>query len=481
VLETKTGYELFVGGEWRPSASGETFDVTNPATGEFVATIPNGNAEDTRIAVEAACAVQPTWGKTIAGERAGILSRAASIMRERSDSLARILTLEQGKPLKESRGEIEYSAALLDRFAEEARRIFGETLPSASPDNRIFLIKRPVGVTAAITPWNFPVSMVALKVGAALSAGCTMVLKPSELSPLSALELAAIFEESGLPKGVLSVIAGEDPAGISSVFMQDTRVRKLSFTGSTEVGKTLMREAAGTVKRLSLELGGHAPFIVFEDADIDAAVEGAVASKMRNAGQTCVSANRVFVQRSIQDEFSRRLIERLSSLRVGDGLDESVDVGPLIEPSALAKVECHVADAVEKGASLALGGNRIEGTGSFHEPTVLLEADESMLISHEETFGPVVAIFGFDTEQEVVRRANDSHYGLAAYYFTRDSGRVWRLAEELECGILGANNGSPSTDQTPSGGLKESGFGREGGHHGVEEYLDLKCVTLGGV
>ena len=481
MLETKTGYELFIGGEWRPSASEKTFDVTNPATGRILASVPNGNREDTRMAVEAACAVQPAWGKTSAEERSTVLARSANLMRERVETLARILTLEQGKPLTESRNEVDYSAALLDRFAEEARRISGETLWSGSTDKRIFIIKRPVGVTAAITPWNFPVSMIALKVGAALAAGCTMILKPSELAPLSALGLAAIFEESGLPKGVLSVVTGDDPAEISAAFMEDSRVRKLSFTGSTEVGKMLMREAAGTVKRLSLELGGHAPFIVFEDADIEAAVDGAIAAKMRNAGQTCVAANRIFVQRGIEEEFTQRLVEQLRAMKVGNGLDENVEVGPLIEPTALAKVERHVEDAIERSATVALGGHRSEGPGNFYEPTVLLGADDSMLLAREETFGPVAAMFGFETEREVVERANSSGYGLAAYYFTRDSGRIWRLAEELECGILGANDGSPSTDQTPSGGLKESGFGREGGRYGVEEYLDLKCVSLGGI
>lgn len=481
MLKTKTGYELFVGGEWRPSSSRKTFDVTNPATGETVAVVPDGNREDARMAVEAACAVQPAWGKTSAEERSTILTRSASLMRERVESLGRVLTLEEGKPLTESRGEVYYSASLLDRFAEEARRISGETLWSGSTDKRIFIIKRPIGVTAAITPWNFPISMIALKVGAALAAGCTMVVKPSELAPLSALELAAIFEEAGLPKGALSVMTGDNPADISAAFMEDPRVRKLSFTGSTEVGKTLMREAAGTVKQLSLELGGHAPFIVFEDADIEAAVDGAVASKMRNAGQTCVAANRIFVQRSVEEEFARRLIERLRTMKVGNGLEEGAEVGPLIEPAALSKVERHVEDATERGAVVALGGKRIEGTGNFYEPTALLGADDSMLLAREETFGPVAAIFGFDTEEEVIERANSLDYGLAAYYFTRDSGRIWRLAEELECGILGANDGMPSTDQTPSGGLKESGFGREGGRYGVEEYLDLKCVSLGGV
>jgi len=475
------GYGLFVGGEWRDAVSGGTFGVTNPATGETVATLPDGRAADMRGAIEAAARVQREWSRTTAGERAGVLSEAARLIRGRVGHLARVMTLEQGKPLAQSEGEVMYAASCLDRFAEEARRVRGETMPADSPDKRIFIFKRPVGISAAVTPWNFPASSVVLKVGAAFAAGCTMVVKPSELAPLSALELAKAFEEAGLPKGVLSVVTGMDPADLSSAIMEDRRVRKLSFTGSTEVGKILMREAAGTVKRLSLELGGHAPFIVFEDADLEEAVEDAISSKMRNAGQTCISANRIFVQREIEEEFSRRLVERMKGMKVGDGLRGGVEVGPLIEPAAVEKVERHVEDARYRGATVALGGGRIGGRGNFYEPTVLRGADDSMLLAHEETFGPVAAVLPFDTEEEVVARANATNYGLAAYYFTRDVGRVWRLAEELEYGILGANDGLPATDQTPSGGLKESGFGREGGRYGVEEYFDVKCLSLGRV
>ena len=478
---SEMGYGLFVGGEWRDAVSGGTFGVTNPATGETVATLPDGRAADMRGAIEAATRVQREWGRTTAGERAGVLSEAARLIRGRVGHLARVMTLEQGKPLAQSEGEVMYAASCLDRFAEEARRVRGETMPADSPDKRIFIFKRPVGISAAVTPWNFPASSVVLKVGAAFAAGCTMVVKPSELAPLSALELAKAFEEAGLPKGVLSVVTGMDPADLSSAIMEDRRVRKLSFTGSTEVGKILMREAAGTVKRLSLELGGHAPFIVFEDADLEEAVEDAISSKMRNAGQTCISANRIFVQREIEEEFSRRLVERMKGMKVGDGLRSGVKVGPLIEPAAVEKVERHVEDARYRGATVALGGGRIGGRGNFYEPTVLRGADDSMLLAHEETFGPVAAVLPFDTEEEVVARANATNYGLAAYYFTRDVGRVWRLAEELEYGILGANDGLPATDQTPSGGLKESGFGREGGRYGVEEYFDVKCLSLGRV
>ncbi|WP_311315348.1 NAD-dependent succinate-semialdehyde dehydrogenase [Neobacillus mesonae] len=473
-------YQLFVGGEWVDKK--ETFDVINPATEEIIAKVPNAGKEEMKLAVEAAVHIQPEWADTVAAERARILVEAAKLMRERTEKLARIMTLEEGKPLSESRGEIAYAISFLEWFAEEAKRIYGDTIPSNSKDKRILVIKRPAGVTAAITPWNFPAAMITRKIGPALAAGCTMIVKPSEMTPLSALEIAGIFEEAGLPKGALSVVAGTDPAELTQVLMEDIRVRKISFTGSTNVGKLLMRQASDTMKRVSFELGGHAPFIVFPDADLDEAVANAALAKMRGMGETCVAANRFYVHHDILPAFTEKLTARLQAMKVGNGLEEGITVGPLIEPAAVQKVEEHVQDAVSKGAKLLLGGKRTESEkGFYYPPTILAGVTEDMKISCEETFGPVVAILPFETEDEVIHKANDTRYGLAAYFFTRDVGRIFRLAERLEFGILGANDGLPSTAQAPFGGVKESGLGREGSKYGIEEYLDIKYLSLGGI
>ncbi|MDP9727465.1 NAD-dependent succinate-semialdehyde dehydrogenase [Alicyclobacillus tolerans] len=476
----KSTYSLFIGGEWKESVSKRWMNVIDPATEEVIAQVPDAVAEDIALAVNAAEKVQPEWGNTVASERSKILLEAAHLMRQRIDKLAKILTSEEGKPLAEARGEIAYAASFLEWFSEEAKRIYGDLVPSSSASKRILVIKRPVGISAAITPWNFPAAMITRKLGPALAAGCTMIVKPSELTPLTALEMASIFEEAGLPKGVLSVVVGSDASQLGEAIMSDFRVRKISFTGSTEVGKILMRQAADTMKRISLELGGHAPFIVFPDADLDAAVENAVLCKMRGMGETCVSANRFYVHQDILEQFVKKMVEKMSQMKVGNGLQEGISVGPLIEPAAVEKVERHVQNAVQKGARLWLGGKPLENTtGYFYPPTVLSEVKEDMLIMQEETFGPVAAITSFATEEEVIARANDSRYGLAAYFFTRDVGRLFRMAEQLEYGIMGANDGMPSTAQAPFGGVKESGLGREGSKYGIEEYLDIKYLSVG--
>lgn len=474
-------YQLFIGGEWSDAASGETFEITNPATEEVIATVPNAGPQEMQRAIEAALKVQEQWADEPAAKRAKILLTAANLMRDRADELAKLMTLEEGKPVAEAKGEVAYAASFLEWFSEEAKRVYGETIPANTSDKRILVIKRPVGLSLAITPWNFPAAMITRKAGPALAAGCTMIVKPSELTPLTALEIAKIFEEAGLPKGVLSIVVGKDPVPLVKAAMDDFRVRKVSFTGSTAVGKILMKQAADTVKRVSFELGGQAPFIVFEDADLDAAVDNAVIAKMRSMGESCVAANRMYVHKSIVDEFTERLAAKMSALRVGNGLNEGINVGPLVELAAVEKVERHVADAREKGAKVVTGGQRGVSTGYFYQPTVLAHVTDSMLVTQEETFGPVAAVLPFDTEEEVIERANRTRHGLAAYYFTRDIGRVLRLAEKLEYGILGANDGLPSTAQAPFGGLKESGLGREGSHHGIDEYLDVKYISLGGI
>ncbi len=479
-MEVSTA-QLYIGGQWQPAVAHQYFSVTNPATEEVIARVPDAGDEDMLRAIDRAAAVQDEWAQTPAGERGAILARAAAAMHEQAKDLARIMTEEEGKPLNESMGEIAYAASFLQWFAEEAKRVYGEIIPANTADKRILVIKRPVGIALAITPWNFPAAMITRKVGPALAAGCPIIVKPSELTPLSALALAKIFDESGLPKGVLSVLTGTDPASLVERAMNDFRVRKISFTGSTAVGKLLMRQASDSLKRVSLELGGQAPFIVFDDADVDRAVENAVIAKMRSVGESCVAANRLYVQRPVLAEFTEKLTNALSQMRMGNGLEEGITVGPLIEPKAVNKVERHVRDAKEKGATILLGGTKGDGPGYFYAPTILGNVNDSMLVAQEETFGPVAAIMPFDTEEEVIRRANNTHAGLACYYFTRDVGRVWRLAEQLEYGILGANDGLPSTAQAPFGGVKESGLGREGSHYGLDEYLDIKYVSLGGI
>ncbi|WP_345444520.1 NAD-dependent succinate-semialdehyde dehydrogenase [Actinoallomurus vinaceus] len=473
---------LYIDGQWvRDAVGGGRFDVTDPATGDVLASLPDGGRAEMSRAIAAAASAQSAWADTPAPVRGKILAAAGRLMLERIDLLAHLMTREQGKPLRESRTEIRYAASFLSWFAGEAERIYGRQIPSADPTKRLLVLKRPVGITAGVTPWNFPAAMITRKLGPALAAGCTMVVKPSELTPLSALEIARVFADAGLPTGVFSVVAGLDAADIVEPVMADMRVRKLSFTGSTTVGTALMAQAASTMKRLSLELGGHAPFLVFEDADLDIAVDAAVASKMRNMGQTCVAANRFYVHRAVVDRFAERLAQRLGELVVGNGLDDRTDVGPLISEPAVAKVEAHVADAIANGADLLTGGSRTVAGGPFFAPTVLRGVDPTMRISREETFGPVVAISTFESEQEAVALANSTPYGLAAYYFTRDVGRVLRLAERLEFGVIGANDGIPSTAQAPFGGIKASGIGHEGGAEGIAEYLDVKYLSIGSI
>ncbi len=472
--------QAFVGGRWESAANGQVKQVFNPATGERIGTIPNLGAAETRRAIEAADKALPDWRARTAKERAQILRKWFDLMMANQEDLAVLMTIEQGKPLLESRGEIAYAASFIEWFAEEGKRAYGDVIPSHGRDKRIVVLKQPIGVTAAITPWNFPAAMITRKVGPALAAGCTMVIKPAELTPYSALAMCVLAERAGIPAGVLSVVTG-DSKPIGGELTSNPLVRKLSFTGSTQVGKLLMTQCAATVKKVSMELGGNAPFIVFDDADLEAAVAGAVASKYRNAGQTCVCANRIFVQAGIYDRFAQRLAEVASGLKVGNGLDKDTKLGPLIEEKAVAKVEEHVRDAVSKGAKIVVGGKRVEGSGHFYAPTVLTGIRSDMLVMHEETFGPVAPLMKFDTEEEVIRLANATEFGLASYFYTRDVGRAWRVAEGLESGIVGINEGIISTEVAPFGGVKESGIGREGSKYGLEEYLEIKYLCYGGV
>jgi succinate-semialdehyde dehydrogenase / glutarate-semialdehyde dehydrogenase len=472
--------QAFLAGRWENAANGQVKQVFNPATGHVLGTVPNMGAAETRRAIEAADKALPDWRARTAKERAQILRKWFDLMMANQEDLAVLMTIEQGKPLFESRGEIAYSAAFIEWFGEEGKRAYGDVIPAHGRDKRIVVLKQPIGVTAAITPWNFPSAMIARKVAPALAAGCTMVIKPSELTPYSALAMCVLAERAGVPAGAVSVITG-DSKPIGGELTSNPIVRKLSFTGSTTVGKLLMAQCSTTVKKLSLELGGNAPFIVFDDADLETAVAGAVASKYRNAGQTCVCANRIFVQSGIYDRFAQRLAEVASSLKIGNGLDKDTKIGPLIEEKAVVKVEEHVRDALAKGAKLITGGKRGDGAGHFYVPTVLTGVRSDMLAMHEETFGPVAPLMKFDTEEEAIRLANATEFGLASYFYSRDVGRVWRVAEALESGIVGINEGIISTEVAPFGGVKESGIGREGSKYGLDEYLEIKYLCYGGV
>jgi succinate-semialdehyde dehydrogenase/glutarate-semialdehyde dehydrogenase len=472
--------QAFVAGRWEGSPTGKVKQVVNPATDEIIGTVPNLGAAETRRAIEAAEKALPDWRARTAKERAQILRKWFELMMANQEDLAVLMTVEQGKPLFESRGEIAYAASFIEWFAEEGRRAYGDVIPSHGRDKRIVVLKQPIGVTAAITPWNFPAAMITRKVGPALAAGCTMVIKPSELTPYSALAMCVLAERAGIPPGVVSVVTG-DSKQIGGELTSNPIVRKLSFTGSTAVGKLLMSQCAATVKKVSLELGGNAPFIVFDDADLENAVAGAIASKYRNAGQTCVCANRIFVQSGIYDRFAERLAEVVSGMKVGNGLEQDTKIGPLIEEKAVAKVEEHVADAIAKGGKVILGGGRRDGAGSFYAPTVITGVTADMLAMREETFGPVAPLMKFDADEEAVKLANATEFGLAAYFYSRDVQRVWRVAEALECGIVGINEGIISTEVAPFGGVKESGIGREGSKYGLDEYLELKYLCYGGV
>ena len=468
----------YIDGRWLDAASGATIAVTNPATGETLGTVPACGEAETLAAIAAAERAFPAWAARTAKDRALILRRWFDLMMANQEELARLLTIEQGKPLAESRTEIAYGASFIEWFADEGKRAYGDVIPSHAVDRRILVLKQPIGVVGAITPWNFPNAMITRKVGPALAAGCPVVLKPASQTPFSALALAVLAEEAGLPAGLLNIVTG--PASeIGGVLTRDPRVRKISFTGSTEVGAKLFAQSAPTIKKLSLELGGNAPFLVFDDADLNAAVKGAMASKFRNTGQTCVCTNRFYVQAGVYDAFTDAFAAAVRALKVGDGLDDGVEIGPLIDMKAVEKAEEHVADAVGKGATVVTGGHRHALGGSWFEPTLLTGVTEAMLITHEETFGPVAPLVRFDTEAEGIALANGSEFGLASYFYARDVGRVWRVAEALESGIVGVNTGLISTEVAPFGGVKLSGLGREGSKYGLDDYLELKYLCLG--
>ena len=469
----------YINGIWTAGGATKTFDVINPATGEVLATLPDMGAAETTAAIDAAYIAQVAWAARPAKERAVLLRRWFDLMIANADELAAILTAEMGKPLPEAKGEILYAASYVEWYAEEAKRIYGETIPAPSDDKRMIVIKQPVGVVGTITPWNFPAAMIARKIAPALAVGCTVVSKPAEQTPMTAIALAVLAEEAGIPAGVLNIIVGIDGPAIGRELCGNAKVRKISFTGSTEVGRILMRQCSDQIKKVSLELGGNAPFIVFDDADLDAAIEGALASKYRNAGQTCVCANRIYVQSSVYDAFAAKLAAKVSELSVGDGFKPGVTIGPLIDEQGVAKAEDHVQDAVSKGARVLLGGKRIEGAGTFFAPTILTGIDRTMKVAREETFGPVAPLFRFETVEDVIAQANDTEFGLAAYFFAGDLKKVWRVAEALEYGMVGINTGLMSSETAPFGGIKQSGLGREGSRHGADDYLEMKYLCIG--
>ena len=472
--------QAYLNGAWSDADAGRTIAVVNPATGERIGTVPLMGTSETRRAIAAANAAWPAWRKKSANERSAVLRKWHDLILANADDLALIMTTEQGKPLDEAKGEVVYGASFIEWFAEEAKRVSGETLQSPWPDRRIVVTKEPIGVCAAITPWNFPIAMITRKVGPALAAGCTIVLKPAEATPFSALALAVLAERAGMPAGVFSIVTGT-PQDIGAEMSSNPTVRKLSFTGSTQVGRLLMQQCAPTIKKLSLELGGNAPFIVFDDADLDAAVDGAMASKYRNAGQTCVCANRIYVQDSVYEAFAAKLVAAVAKLKVGNGAEAGVTQGPLIDARAVQKVEAHVADALAKGGRLLAGGKRHALGHGFFEPTVIADITSDMRIASEETFGPLAPLFRFSSDDEVVALANNTEFGLASYFYSRDIGRIWRVAEGLECGMVGVNTGLISNEVAPFGGVKQSGLGREGSSYGMDDYLVIKYICMGGI
>ena len=472
--------QAYIDGHWCEADNGKSFPVTNPATGEVLAHVPEMGTAETRRAIAAAKAAWPGWRRKTAKERAVLLRKWYDLMMANLEDLAKIMTLEQGKPLSESRGEISYAASFIEWFAEEGKRVYGDTIPSPWNDRRLVVVKEPIGVCCAITPWNFPAAMITRKAGPGLAAGCTMVVKPAESTPLSAFALAVLAERAGIPPGVFNVLTGEPPA-IGGEMTSNPDVRKITFTGSTEVGRLLMRQSADTIKKLSLELGGNAPLIVFDDADLDAAVEGTIISKFRNTGQTCVCANRIYVQDGVYDAFSEKLVAAVKKLKVGNGFEPDVVQGPLIDEAAVEKAEDHISDATSKGARILLGGKRHRLGQTFFEPTVLADVTAQMKVAREETFGPVAPLFRFYQDEEAVQMSNDTEFGLASYFFGRDVGRIWRVAEALEYGMVGINTGLISNEVAPFGGMKQSGLGREGSHFGIDEYLEVKYLCFGGL